>query len=475
MSSLNSVIQLSTNRLPSYQQEHSHHDLILDFPRPYPHIAYLQYLPAGYAFFLDINQQHIVRSSYHVPPSLDVLDRSVFTPFPPIPNPTHANNQTLPRYPDMMVEKKKTEIGELKKATANDMVEWLRHDGIYRKKLGWSAEWDPKHIFDPPIPQQYPPVGSSGPIYVKQQLHPELDLSTAIKEEAIYEEHKKYIKKMIKEHKKLIPAAIKEIDRRLVEAGVSKQEVDDLTTGVATDAYKKLARLDEATGRCIPSSRIQFRVMSDLLPGEWMAIDIYLPQSCELEDFEDCMLRHGLAMYAYQDILQTAGQTPHDKDVPQVAKRDDSTFPGLAKRSGCNTKVWGYKIAENDKDDTELRSLEGWEGLCNQEDFSTLMKILVGDKTKTALVCHETTLITTKKARETIPEAATKEQETFYTFDGEVDDFVDDGQINMELEGCIPIPDDFDWSQVQNGRLIRPSKDELRMTTRSAAKRVIDR
>ncbi|KAK2770996.1 hypothetical protein FQN53_005256 [Emmonsiellopsis sp. PD_33] len=357
-----------------------------------------------------------------------------------------------------------TAAGKLKKATANDMVEWLRHDGIYRKKLGWSAEWDPKHIFDPPIPEQH----SRGPIYVKQQIHPELDLSTAIKEEAIYEEHKKYIKKMIKEHKKLIPAAIKEIDRRLAEAGVSKQEVDDLTTGAATDAYKKLARLDEATGRCVPSSRIQFRVMSDLLPGEWMAIDIYLPQSCEFEDFEDCMLTHGLAMYAYQDTLQTAVETTPDKDVPQGAEQDNATFPGLAKKSGCDTKVWGYKIAEKDKDDMELRSLEGWEGLCSQEDFAILMKTLVGDKTKMALVCHETTLIASKKEQETVPKDSTTKQETFYTFDGEVDDLVDDGKINMELEGCIPIPDDFDWSQVQNGRVIRPSKDEGRMKTRSS-------
>lgn len=39
---------------------------------------------------------------------------------------------------------------------------------------------------------------------------------------------------------------------------------------------------------------------------------------------------------------------------------------------------------------------------------------------------------------------------TFYTWDGELDNSSDmaEANSNMAVDGCMPIPDDFDWSQI---------------------------
>ncbi|KKZ68137.1 hypothetical protein EMCG_06194 [[Emmonsia] crescens] len=360
---------------------------------------------------------------------------------------------------------------EKRAATVNDMIEWLWNDGFYRGEVGWSAEWDPDAIFGPPSSSSEAYVfGMStssgekadeqhGQLQLDLNVDMDMDINAGFRETAVDAAHEKYVKKMIRKHKKLVPEALQEIDQRLLKAGVSVEELASLTTRRATDAYKKLARLDQATGKCTASTRLQFRVMSDLLPGEWMAVDIYLPRTCQLGDFESSMLRHRLVLYLNRPTLTSDGTLPENlAGAQQIASQI------LTKKLGCDKKVWAYKIAERDKGDADKRTLEGWKALCNEEDFAEFMQALLKDESKEAkmaIICHETTLEEMKEEKEKLRETAVEDKPRFYTWDGELDDYSNTGDTSMAVDGCIPIPEDFDWSQVIDGKVAGWEEDPL--------------
>ncbi|EER39576.1 conserved hypothetical protein [Histoplasma capsulatum H143] len=148
-------------------------------------------------------------------------------------------------------------------ATVSDMIQWLWHDGFYRGEVGWSAEWDPGAIFGTPNSTSGAYVfgvstlcgeKAGRPLHLEPNVDKISDVAVEGAANAGFPEtlfgdaHAKYVKTMIRQHKKLLPDALQEIDQRLLKAGVSTEEVTSLTNGRATDAYKKLARLDQENG-----------------------------------------------------------------------------------------------------------------------------------------------------------------------------------------------------------------------------------
>ncbi|EEH35695.2 hypothetical protein PAAG_00018 [Paracoccidioides lutzii Pb01] len=331
-------------------------------------------------------------------------------------------------------------IGENEKwvATVDDMINWLWHKGNYEGHVGWSAERNPDGIFGTsshlgPRDMCMSMINIGGD---DDELQLSSRMSTGINEgfrEVVDRKaHEEHVKNMIKKHIKLIPEAVQVIDQRLLKTGVSAEEIASLSTGRATDAYKKLTRLDEATGKCVPSTRLQFRVMSDLLPGEWMAFDIYLPRSCQLEDFECAMLRHGLVMHLNLAALPSDDSLPANVVDSQGASLARSGSQALVKKRGCYQKVWAYKIAERriNDDDANLKNLEGWKALCDEADFGELMQALLGGEskqTKMAVVCHETTLEAKKTEKERPADLDVATKLKYCTWDGKLDDYTDRG------------------------------------------------
>ncbi|OAX82399.1 hypothetical protein ACJ72_03245 [Emergomyces africanus] len=357
---------------------------------------------------------------------------------------------------------------EKRTATVNDMIEWLWYDGFYRKEVGWSAEWDLDTALWPPdcYPEPYSPgMWTSSDEKADGQPQPTsnfdmnidvgMDLGTnaGFREIAVGAAHEKYVRKMIKKHKKLLPEAIQEIDQRLLKTGVSMEEVQSLTSGKATDAYKKLSRLQKATGKCTPSTPLQFRIMSDLLPGDWMAVDIYLPRTYGLGDFEQSMLRHRLVMYLNQPTLNVDEPLHGSLLSAQVEPQFGVASQPLTKKPGCERKVWAYKIADRDKDDADKRNLEGWKALCDEEEFEVLMKALLKDELKVAkmaIVCHQTTL-EKREENEKPKDTEGEGKPGFYTWGEDLDsssDIGDNSNHNMEVDACTPFPDAFDWTQL---------------------------
>ncbi|EEH11738.1 conserved hypothetical protein [Histoplasma capsulatum G186AR] len=350
-------------------------------------------------------------------------------------------------------------------ATVSDMIQWLWHDGFYRGEVGWSAEWDPGAIFGTPNSTSGPYVfgvstlcgeKAGRPLHLEPNVDKISDVAVegaanAGSPETLYgDAHAKYVKTMIRQHKKLLPDALQEIDQRLLKAGVSAEEVTSLTNGRATDAYKKLARLDQVTGKCSPSSRLQFRVIYDILPGEWKVMDVYLPRTCRLGDFEDTMLRHRLVLDLRHPTSLSYENLPENLGSPPEGSQSGAESRILTKKPGLCKKVWAYKIAEGDQSDTERRNFEGWKALCDEQDFTDLMQALLKDGSKEAKMAIEITLETAKRMIERQSETEVYKKSTFYTWDGELDNSSDMGEANsnMAVDGCMPIADVFDWSQL---------------------------
>ncbi|EGC46732.1 conserved hypothetical protein [Histoplasma capsulatum var. duboisii H88] len=130
---------------------------------------------------------------------------------------------------------------------------------------------------------------------------------------------------------------------------------------------------------------------------------------------------------------------------PNVDKISDVAVEGAA-NAGFPETLFGDAHAKKE-------DFEGWKALCDEQDFTDLMQALLKDgskEAKMAIVCHEITLETAKQMMERQSETEVYKKSTFYTWDGELDNSSDMGEANsnMAVDGCMPIPDDFDWSQL---------------------------
>ncbi|OJD12666.1 hypothetical protein AJ78_06771 [Emergomyces pasteurianus Ep9510] len=185
-------------------------------------------------------------------------------------------------------------------ATVNDMIKWLWHDGFYRNESGADRQLQLPSNFDMSI-----------------EVDLELDMNVGFRKTATGTAHEK--------------------------RGVSMEDVQSLTSGKATSAYKTLPRLEKATGAGTPRTPPRFHVVSDLLPGEWMAVDSYLPQTYSYEPSHENLLRRQVD--------------------PQFGSHHSAD-----QETGMREKIWAYKIADHDEDDADKRNLERWKALCDEEE-----------------------------------------------------------------------------------------------------------
>ncbi|OJD28297.1 hypothetical protein ACJ73_00292 [Blastomyces percursus] len=215
-----------------------------------------------------------------------------------------------------------------RQATIDDMIEWLKRDGFHIGLLGWCTEWDPcaisgipsstpePHVLGVPTsPAEKPDEQVQFESFITMDIDEGVEMSANAEfpKGLLETSHEYYVRTMVTAHKKLLPDALKEINKRLVKAGVTRQEVEALTSGNELEAYEKLARLEQAMAKRAPSTRSQFRAMFVIAPGEWKTMDINLPET-----------------YSF---IQGNSQ-------PSVASQI------LTKKPGFDKEVWAYKIAE---------------------------------------------------------------------------------------------------------------------------------
>ncbi|EQL38344.1 hypothetical protein BDFG_00698 [Blastomyces dermatitidis ATCC 26199] len=360
---------------------------------------------------------------------------------------------------------------ERRPATVEDMIEWLRRDGFHIGLLGWCPEWDPCAIFGLPSSTPGPHVlgiptssadKSDGQLQLESNVTMDIDGSAEMSTNAVFPKglletsHAHYVRTMVRTHKKLLPDALKEIDQRLVKAGVTRQEVEALTSGDELEAYEKLARLEQAMAKLPLSTRLQFRAMYVVAPGKWRTIDINLPETHRLGDFEGSMLRRlpVLHLNKSKNLASIQGSSQ-----PSVASQI------LAKKPGFDKEVWAYKIAERDQSGSEEENFEGWKTLCDEEDFTELKQALLKDElkeAKIAIVCHETAFETMKQGKEEGRGKEVHQQPKFHTSNRGLDYYI--GMINsgsnlgntncnMDVDECIPTSDVIDWNQVINAKV----------------------
>ncbi|KAL2219680.1 hypothetical protein M432DRAFT_363854 [Thermoascus aurantiacus ATCC 26904] len=305
-------------------------------------------------------------------------------------------------------------------ATVQDMIAWLRLDGFYRGLVGWSTEYTMQEMFGPlpgpddtphvlGLPVKAPPLHheeeGAAPETGPPQQHDFGDgggVNAAFRELSRQTEEEKYVRRMVERHKRLIPAAVREIDRMLVAAGVSADEVQRIggAADAASSVYAKLQRLEEVTktgpdnnnnNPPPPPPRLKIQVVCDVgglerkNNGLWK-LDLYIPRNCTFDEFEDILDRH-----AYVRGLAEAPQAVHNSVAYEEVNSSSSS--SVLKGKYVRGKVWGYRIVSQEETDIPVANDGTWQALCGQDDFTELMRVVVRDPSKLAVICHVSCLI----------------------------------------------------------------------------------
>lgn len=186
-------------------------------------------------------------------------------------------------------------------ATVEDMLEWLRWDGWYRGIVGWCTEYSDSELFSP---REAEPDGSGrlAALYSPASWRPpqrDFDLNAGLREASYMEEHEKYVRRMIESHKKLLVEAIEEVDRRLVQAGLSVDDAKPNSKNAekrASSVYAKLQRLEDANRKRRPDPRVRVQVICHAGNAdtgyEPVTLDLYIPKTCVFQEFEEMLERH---------------------------------------------------------------------------------------------------------------------------------------------------------------------------------------
>lgn len=352
-------------------------------------------------------------------------------------------------------------------ATVDNMIGWLEEDGFYRGIVGWKSDWTREEVYGSPPSEPlvlgftYGAGDHQGPPVPPQR---DFDENAGLRKQAEVARRGKQVKRMIRENKSLIPAALKEIDYRLLQAGFSPKDLQALDTGHATDAYAKLQKLSEITGPPPPPPRVRFQVISDVRPGKLEKVDIYLPRNCTLGDFEETVANHRLVQFLRMKQWEadmgrerakgTSANGVNSNLQPETNPERASKTPTVERR------VWMYHfVAEGEQ--PEAVDEGTWKKIRDQYDFERLMRELLNDGSKLAMVCHvsemgavlelkrgvidvnyrvqESTLGTTKSP--TPPEVDPVICEP-------TDEEIDWEEFDREVDGWFPIPNDFDFSKL---------------------------
>lgn len=284
--------------------------------------------------------------------------------------------------------------GPERPATVEDMIGWLEEDGCSRGIIGWKSDWTKEEIFGTPPSEplvlgfKYGGGDQQGAEVPPQR---DFDVNAAFRQQATAERREKHVKRMIQDHKNLVPAANREIDGRLLKAGLSPECLKTLDTGHASDIYTKLQRLSEITGPEPPPPRIQFQVMSDIRPGNLEKVNIYLPRTCTLEDFEETMIDHRLVRFLrfkqQQAFIGLGGNGWVSATQFGANVRLEANGMVSIGKQVLEQKMWMYQLvgeAEQPQDVDE----SAWKKIRDRYDFAWLMKVLVNDSSKQVMVCH---------------------------------------------------------------------------------------
>ncbi|KAL1964939.1 hypothetical protein VTN77DRAFT_6292 [Rasamsonia byssochlamydoides] len=181
-------------------------------------------------------------------------------------------------------------------ATVDDMIEWLRWDGWYRGIVGWCTEYSEREVLGPG--EDDPDCNRFAPVYPPgtwRTLQRDFDLNAGLRAASHMEEHEKYIRRMIESHKKLLVEAIEDVDRRLVQAGLSVEDEENAEKR-ASSVYAKLQQLEEAKRKHRPDPRVRIQVICHAGGAdtgyEPVTLDLYIPKTCVFEEFEEILERH---------------------------------------------------------------------------------------------------------------------------------------------------------------------------------------
>lgn len=287
----------------------------------------------------------------------------------------------------------------IRHVTVDDMINWLRLDGFYRGLVGWSTQFSPEEIFGSPsqiqdLPESTKKTAQDAPLEDGNVgLHSALDQATR---EADQEKH---VRRMIQEHRRLIPAAVREVERRLISAGIPMEEVRKMgRSDAASSVFVKLGRLEQVQRPAQPpAARVMIQVVCDIggmddEGGLWK-MDLHIPRNCLFDEFEDILHRHAYVKGILEgERVKTPEHNNDNYDAGEQGRRKaiEERKPHHQVLQGKYVRhtVWGYRIVGK-KDTNVLIENDGrWIALCDQEDFTKLMKVAVRDSSKTALICH---------------------------------------------------------------------------------------
>lgn len=291
------------------------------------------------------------------------------------------------------------------------MIAWLRLDGFYRGLVGWSTEYTMQEMFGPlpgpddtphvlGLPVKAPPLHheeeGAAPETGPPQQHDFGDgggVNAAFRELSRQTEEEKYVRRMVERHKRLIPAAVREIDRMLVAAGVSADEVQRIggAADAASSVYAKLQRLEEALRPGPPPTpRLKIQVVCDMggmernmNNGTWK-LELWIPKNCVFEEFEDILERHAYV----RGLVEAHTGSTAIKNSTHAYGDMQSSDPPVLRGKYVRGKVWGYRIVSQEETDISIQNDGYWEALCGQDDFTKMMRVVVRDSSKLAVICH---------------------------------------------------------------------------------------
>lgn len=283
--------------------------------------------------------------------------------------------------------------------TVDDMINWLRLDGFNRGLVGWSTQFSSEEVFgcpSPPTQGQLLPESQKKAVQGPPPGNADASLCAALDRAERQAEQEKEIRRKIQQHRGLIPAAVREVERRLVTAGVPIEEVRKLgRQDAASSVFVKLGRLEQIQRPVPPPpARVRIQVVCDIYgmfdQGRLWKMDLYIPRNCLFDEFEDILQRHAYVKSILEvQRVQTPERT-YDPDEHAKARAIKETKPHKQVLRGkyVRAKVWGYKIVGTEETGLPIEADGHWIALCDQEDFTKLMKVVVRDASKIALICH---------------------------------------------------------------------------------------
>ncbi|EFQ99541.1 hypothetical protein MGYG_02554 [Nannizzia gypsea CBS 118893] len=199
-----------------------------------------------------------------------------------------------------------------------------------------------------------------------------------------------FVKEMVEKHSRLIPRALKKIDKQLLEAGISQEEVDRLSKGRdggKKEAYAKLDRLVDAK-RTMPPEEREYRVLFGKRDGEWLSQELAVDAGCTLVEFDNLarQYEYGLARWVSNRADSMAG--------------DDDKH---GSNGSLNESQWFYKLVPANESVVE-QTEEGWKRLETAEHFESLKERQIQGRTRTVLMCHEETMRNLVLVTDPVPE-----------------------------------------------------------------------